>query len=147
MKGGRRDYNKGAAFRFQAQVHMTSKRFDFTVRISSQFSLEWETGTFPDFAKSRANTSGVKLTRRCTNFLCTNQTASTYPCATERGGGYAQYAAYATTCIFVSADGLCLAWMCGLERVLESLRKSTVASSSGYVITPTHIWETYYHIW
>ena len=48
-----------------------------------------ETGTFPDFAILRANAFGFKLTLKCMSILCTGQTASTYPCVAERGGGYA----------------------------------------------------------
>jgi hypothetical protein len=48
----------------------------------------------------------------------TGQTARIYIIQAERGGGYAAYAASATTWIFVSAYGLCWPcwpWVCGLE--------------------------------
>ena len=73
------------------------------------------TGTLPDFAISRANAFSFKLTRNYTSFLCAaqtcNQPALVYLQLREDGkdGGCA---ASATTRIFVSAYGLCWAWVC-----------------------------------
>jgi hypothetical protein len=73
-------------------------------------------GTFPDFAIPRANAFSFKLTRKCTSFLCAAQTRNQpTPIHVQlgEGGENGGCAASATTGIFVSAHGLCWAWMCG----------------------------------
>jgi hypothetical protein len=96
-------------------TYMSGKMLRRGTLTSMQNPSSRNTGTFPDFAIPRANAFSFKLTRNCTGFLCAaqtrNQPALIHVQLREDGedGGCA---ASATTRVFVSAYGLCWAWVC-----------------------------------